>query len=152
MTRARGAWLAATTLAGLAVILTGGNATLAQLNRTAAVAVAQRQEYLAQTQQLVRVRQLVAQALAEAAQRDNDAPLRAFLAANGVTITPPATPPATPAASQPTSPPLSPPPSPDPAVSPAPATAAGAPGQSALDPAPAPNTARPPPARPNGRP
>ena len=139
MTGARGAWLAATALAGLAVILTGGNATLAQLNRTAAVAVAQRQEYLAQTQQLVRVRQLVAQALAEAAQRDNDAPLRAFLAANGVTITPPANPPA------------SPPATPDPGLSPAPATAAGAPGQSAPDPAPAPNPARPP-ARPNGRP
>ena len=143
MTGARGAWLAATTLAGLAVILTGGNATLAQLNRTAAVAVAQRQEYLAQTQQLVRVRQVVAQALAEAAQRDNDAPLRAFLAANGVTITPPANPAATP--------PASPPATPDPGLSPAPATAAGAPGQSALDPAPAPNPARPP-ARPNGRP
>jgi negative regulator of sigma E activity len=83
----KAAWLAATALASAACVLAGVNIGLGSMNRSAQADLARLQNFNAQTPQIQRLVQVVATAVAEAAQRDNDKPLRDLLASNGITVT-----------------------------------------------------------------
>ena len=73
-------------MAVAAVLLAAASIGLGVVNQADQEAFARRQEYAGQTPQVARVVQLVAQTLAEAAQRSNDETVRDLLTRTGFTI------------------------------------------------------------------
>ena len=94
----RGQFRALTALGGLALALTGVNGALAASNRAAEREVAARGAFVQQTVPLEALQAEIARGLADRALRTNDRAVLEMLAANNVTVTPPAAPaPPTPA-------------------------------------------------------
>ena len=92
--------IATMTLAGLSLVLVVVNAALVTRNQSLQVQVTQRQQTINQGQQFGRLRQGLAQYLANVAASKNDADINALLTRHGITVTaPPAASTSAPAAS-----------------------------------------------------
>lgn len=73
-------------LAVAGALLAAADTWLSLSNQAMQAEAVRRQEFIAQTAQLARIDQAVAAALAEAAQRDANEPLRTLLSRNGIEL------------------------------------------------------------------